>query len=187
MSFVVLVLLSHSYVGEAKSKHDFRKTNWGMTQEQVKASELNEFTGKKDNALFYSGEINSLEICIVYMFTDNLLTAGSYIIETTHTDKNAYIWDFNNLKKLLLKKYGAPKKEGEQWRNDLYKNDSSEHGFAISLGHLTHYAFWETSETEINMTISGDNYKISLIIGYNSKKYKNKVETKQEETELDKL
>ena len=89
-----------------------------------------------------------------------------------HTNKNFYINDYEELKEILTKKYGKPKKDEKIWDNELYKDDRSSWGLAVSVGHLAYGASWETSTTEIVLRLSGDNYKISLILAYDSKELK---------------
>jgi len=183
----LILLLSHSYAGEIKFSYDFRKTNWGMTQDQVKASELDKPAVQSVDVLVYYDNIAQLKAEILYNFTDTLLTAAIYKIKVRHTNSNAYIEDFNKLKKLLNKKYSAPITDKKIWKKDLYRDDPSQYGFAISLGHLLYITQWQNSDTEITIFLNGNNYKNSLVIAYQGLKYKNKVENQNEKEELNKL
>ena len=85
----------------------------------------------------------------------------------------------------LTKKYGKPKMDFPGvWKNDLYKDDKSEWGFAVSLGHLAYGASWETSTTKIEIMLSGDNYKINLILSYFSKELEEWVKQTEEKEAL---
>jgi len=95
-----------------------------------------------------------------------------------HTNENLYINDYKELKEILIKKYGEPDKKklltlygrGEiYWRDDLFKDDRSEWGFAISLGDLSYSSIWETPTTRIALILDGDNYEINLRIIYISR------------------
>ena len=44
---------------------------------------------------------------------------------------------------------------------------------AVSVGHLLYAVQWETSTTYITLGLNGDNYEISLIAAYDSRKLKN--------------
>ena len=62
-------------------------------------------------------------------------------------------------------------------RNELvliYKNDIDDYGFAVSLGHLSYSAGWFGNLTDISVYLQGENYEISLIIQYVSKKFEHK-------------
>ena len=74
------------------------------------------------------------------------------------------------MKTALTDKYGPPNQAETQWKNTLYADDKEKFGFAVSLGHLLFWADWETDATQILVRLTGDNYKISLILDYESKK-----------------
>ncbi|HEV8515976.1 MAG TPA: hypothetical protein VGQ59_22000 [Cyclobacteriaceae bacterium] len=150
---------------------DFRRANWGMTKDQVKASEtFQAVESKYPDILIYSGDISSLEAGVYYIFVDNKLVRTKYSFFAKHTNKNDYIFDYESINKSLIEKYGKPKKESEYWLNNLYKNDYDQRGFAVSLGHLAFYSNWDTAETIITSALTGENYKISHVIEYSSKK-----------------
>ncbi|GAI00643.1 unnamed protein product [marine sediment metagenome] len=52
------------------------------------------------------------------------------------------------------------------WRNDLYKEDYSNWGLAVSLGHLEYSSLWKNQEVEIFLTLSRENNKLSLRAEY---------------------
>jgi len=58
------------------------------------------------------------------------------------------------------------------WENELYKNDKSNWGLAISIGHLSYNSVWETSTTDIELALDGNNYKVNLRVRYTSKELK---------------
>jgi hypothetical protein len=66
------------------------------------------------------------------------------------------------------------------WKDDLYKDDKSEWGFAVSLGHLAYGASWETSATKIEIMLLGDNYEINLFLSYFSKELEEWVKQTEE-------
>lgn len=72
----------------------------------------------------------------------------------------------------MTKKYGKPDLDKIVWKNDLFKDNKQDWGTAISVGHLVYGAEWNTPTTQIIMMLHGDNYKITLIIGYYSKELK---------------
>ena len=98
------------------------------------------------------------------------------------------IKDYKNIKKLLIKKYGAPKEEGKYWSDDLYKDDKSDYGFAVSVGDLAYAARWQTEKTGIVTTLDGGNYEIDHIIVYSGKiEAAKEAEKSKEENTLDNL
>ena len=163
-------------------KYDFRKTNWGMSKEQVRATEDKEPDFKDDNGLGYDIKINGDDYYCSYSFLEDKLYNGGYASTEIHTNENLYIDDYEELKETLIKKYGKPKSDlGTFWKNDLYKDDKSQWGFAISIGDLVYGARWETPTTIITLMLRGDNYKILLILSYYSKELEEWVKQIKEE------
>ncbi|MBA7549873.1 hypothetical protein ES705_42372 [subsurface metagenome] len=157
-------------------KYDFRKTNWGMSIEQVKATENAKLDLEIDSILFYSGvridEIYGEDFSCTYFFSEDKLFLALYVISEEHTNDNLYIRDYENLKKVLTKKYGKPKINKTTWNSDFYKNDESKWGFAVSVGDLSYFSSWETPTTLITLELSGDNYEIKRNgLNYESKEY----------------
>lgn len=148
---------------------DFRKTTWGMTKDQVKKTETSEILKETDEVLAYRAELAGYESFVIYIFAGDKLTRAKYSIIEQHSNKNDYISDYNSIKELLEKKYGTPKEDEKVWKNDLYKDDYSQWGFAVSLGHLMYYSSWETDRTSVFFLLNGENYEIETVIEYTSK------------------
>ena len=171
---VLLILVISTLVLFAEeAKYDFRKTNWGMSKEQVKATEDKKPDFENNIMLGYEVTINQNNFLCAYWFLEDKLYQSGYSLNETHTNKNDYIDDYKNFKEILIKKYGKPKIDKVTWKNDLYKNDEQDWGLAVSIGHLIYGTWWETSKTEpIGLVLKGEKYKISLTIGYYSKELK---------------
>jgi len=107
-------------------KYDFRKTNWGMGREQVKATEDKKPDLESDTLVGYKMKISENDFLCVYNFIQDKLYSSKYIFVGTHTNKNDYIDDYENLKDTLIKKYGKPKIDKITWENDLYKDDKQD-------------------------------------------------------------
>jgi len=180
---VVLFIFSLSLMILAKEQvYDFRKTNWGMSKEQVKATEDKKPDHETDTWLGYFVTISGKDFGCFYSFLDDKLYKSGYSFTGKHTNKNYYIIDYKNLKEILTKKYGKPKKDIVLWENDLFKNDKQEWGVAISVGHLLYRATWETPTTMIALALSGNNYEIGLNMYYESKELEEWVkQTKEKE------
>ena len=180
MLFVLIIFLIFSVIVLADDvQYDFRKTNWGMSREQVKATEDKEPDYKKDNLLIYNVKINGENCYCFYDFLENILYNAAYEFLEEHTNKNDYINDYEDLKNILIEKYDKLIIDKIEWKDDLYKDDKSEWGMAISVGDLKYYSFWETPTTIIGLMLSGDNYEITLTLSYRSKKLKEWVEQKE--------
>lgn len=188
LGLIVLFIFSLSLTILAKEQaYDFRKTNWGMSKEQVKATEDKKPDFEADDVLGYKVMVNEKDFRCIYCFLEDKLYCSGYFFAGEHTNKNLYIDDYKELKEILTKKYGKPKMDiPGLWKNDLYKDDKSHWGMAISVGHLVYGASWETSTTKIDLLLSGDNYKIELVLSYTSKELEEWVkQVKEKETSKD--
>lgn len=156
--FVLLLL----FTLHANSQYDFRKTYWGMTKEQVKKTENNEVLEEQERLLLYFGTVADMDCFIIYFFAYDTLVRAKYIFKETHSRRNQYITDFENVNEILEKKYGEPDMEVQLWSNDLYKNDIDLKGLAVSLAHLDYIYKWNTERTEIMAILSGNEYVLLL-------------------------
>jgi hypothetical protein len=140
----------------------FRKTNWGMTKQQVAVAEGKAADKDEDNALIYrSISIDGKTTDLSYIFNDLGSMCGIMVKNlSTHTNKNDFIDDFNSFNTMLIGRYGSPISNSPIWKDDLYKDDPDRFGFAISMGQLVYISKWKFDGTEINNYLSGDNYTI---------------------------
>lgn len=165
--------------------YNFRKTKWGMSIAQVKSSEPLDVAKEDETLLGYKTTVIGKDIFVAYFFIDNQLVRARYVLAESHTNKNDFITDYNDFKEILTKKYGKPKQDKSFWKNDLYKDDYSHWGTAISMGHLVYLSSWETQDTEINDMLMGENFDISCIVEYSSKDLKEIEKKAQEKKALD--
>jgi len=105
-----------------EAKYDFRKTNWGMSKEQVKATEDKKPDFEDNTMLSYEVTISEKDFECVYLFLEDKLYGSRYLFFEEHTNKNLYIDDYEELKEILTKEYGKPKIDKVTWKNDLFKN-----------------------------------------------------------------
>ena len=155
---------THAFAGD----FTFRKTTWGMSKEEVIKAEQLELNSQNDGVLFYESKITDKDVVIVYFFVDDKLVRSRIGLNEKHSNKNNFINDFNDFKKLLIKKYGKPTLDTHHWRDDLYKGDKQNEGLAISMGHMAYIATWATPSTNIGLLLSGENFSIRCFIEYTS-------------------
>ena len=182
---IVLFIFSLSLMILAKEQvYDFRKTNWGMSKEQVKATEDKKPGGESDTVIAYEVKIDAKDYVCLYQFLENKLFFSGYNYKEEHINYNLYIDDYEDLKEILTKKYGKPIKDEEMWDSlsewelKAYKQNL---GNSISVGFLTYFAFWETPTTRIELILDGDNYEINLRIRYISRELEEWVKQIKEE------
>ena len=148
---------------------DFRKTTWGMSQSQVKSSESDKLVNETSDLLVYKTTLASFDAYVGYIFAGGKLTRAKYIVAENHSNNNDYISDYDMLNALLKKKYGNPIEDETYWKTDSpFKNDKSFWGYAISQGDLVLYSTYRTSNTEIKIMLSAEDFNLINEIQYSS-------------------
>ena len=170
---------------------DFRQTRWGMTQEQVLATE----SSRPSEVRRSSGEVivqydsiplAGLDSRVIYIFANDKLVRAKYLFDVEHDNQNDFIADFRTVEPLLREKYGKPANERAIWADDSTQDEPKSYldqdratpanilpsdrlvGFAVSLGHLKLYTQWQTAGTKILHALTGENYQITHQIEYRS-------------------
>jgi len=183
-----ILVISTLILSAGEVKYDFRKANWGMSVEQVKATEKNKIVLEDEKTLATGRvQVDGKECIYVYYFLEDKLYRAAYGFMEKHTNENLHIDDYEDLKEILTKKYGKPVLDKVTWKNDLFKSDKQNWGTAISIGHLDYFSSWETSTTFISLGLNGDNYKINLTLGYYSRELKEWADKIKEEKAKDEL
>ncbi len=181
---LALVLFALSCYGA--EEFDFRKMRWDMTRKEIIASEmdvLGEPSYNKPDSLRYRLKLSGLSAQLIYVFHEETCYIAMYMFNESHVNENGYIDDYEKIKKILTEKYGEPDVNRVLWKNDLYKNKPSKHGFAVSIGHLWYGATWVfPNGSAIIHILSGENYKINHLLSYLSPEY-DEIEKKKEEQE----
>lgn len=187
MGFSDSQLYSLDIQGVDNSKPDFRKAKWGDSKQKVMEIEGEPDQYDTESLYVFRSNLAGMSCDVAYVFTDNKLTMAKYLFCETHTNKNDYISDYRKLVRLLTEKYGEPSWNAPEWRNSLYKDDPEDYGFAVSLGHLIYSAGWFGDKTDVSIYLTGENYEITLVIQYVSKKFEQLRENKSKQQTLDYL
>lgn len=164
-------------------KH-FRKAQWGMNQEQIVRLEGN--PAARDNqgeyyVMRYWDSIKDMSCWIDYIFKDDKLVKARYVFLVKHEYKSQYFSDYKKAKDFLTEVHGQSPLTNINWLNPTYKEDYSNWGLAVSLGHLEYSAIWDTPETEIVLRLFGENDEVKL-----TAEYKGKLQEEKEEVQLTK-
>jgi len=186
MKKTILILTLLAFV-ITMTNAQFRKTTWGMNKGQVKQKETCTLLKEEPTLLTYSNTLNGMKNYTMYVFKNNKLIQGKYSFHHKHSNKNDFITDYNELKDLLIKKYGTPIKNKITWHNNAHKNDPKMWGQAISFGHLSFYTMWKEEGTNILLTLNGNNYKIIFLLDYNIPTQRGVDKKKKEKEALDAL
>lgn len=138
--------------------------------------------------LRYEDYIWHFDCSIYYWFMEDKLYESAYYLNENILHEDPRIGNYEELKRLLTKKYGKPVMDKEVWIDDLAKRNESNRETAINKGCLECRTGWETSTTKISMVISGYKNKTYLLIGYSSKELEEwaeqiRAETRQKQDE----
>lgn len=166
---------------------DFRGFKWGVSAKEVRSNEKETLIKGEKDFLFYKGMLGGLNVNFLYNFVDDRLVNATYLFNMKHSNPNDFIDDYDKIKSLLTKKYGPPIIDNIDWRDDLYRQEPSKWGLAVSAGHLAYKAVWELDNTTIATTLRGDNYKIEHGIYYGDRDARSKMRERIEKQSLDKL
>jgi len=175
--------------------NDFRNVRWGMTIKEVKDRETAVFVTEGDVAgehiIMYKESLtagsSTYNVGIYYIFAKGILVRAKYVLDETYVNKNLYFVPFNSFKDVLTQKYGEPKSDNTAWTNDLYRDDPSNYGLAVSIGHLNRLVSWETPRTKVFLGILGENFEVKVHVEYQSvefKKLEDKVKKKTAESQF---
>ena len=149
--------------GEATS---FRRSSWGDSRAMVVQAEGKDPDRSTPEFIAYETRLAGLGVLSLFTFVGDRLVRGRYAVTEPHTDDNAYLRDFDSLAELLAKKYGDPHDSQTIWHDDLYQDDPSDWGMAVSSGHLVRWHKWTVGGTEVTLILMGDNYEVSLYVDY---------------------
>lgn len=182
MIFVYLI----SNAQDTINTFDVRNVRWGMTKEEVKLNEKGIFKYNLDkNTMSFSDKILTYNCGILYTFINNKLVKVSILFEIYNIENNLYVNDYNLIKKTVLNKYGKPAIDKIDWTNDMFENEPSNIGLALSLQQVNYYAVWTLKRNDILLLMRGDDDgKIKISLLYASQQYKDQIEKNNENDNL---
>lgn len=169
--FLCFLLVICSQI-HAEENYSFRKTRWGMSPDEVKASEPLEVAHSNEEMIGYKTRVLQKDVLLVYIFADKKLVRSKYILAESHSNKTDFIQDYKDFQKILTEKYGKPRNDETIWKDDLYKKNPREWGMAVATGQLLYYSVWDTSDSQIACFLHGDNFDITCGVEYASKELK---------------
>jgi hypothetical protein len=173
---------------------DFRKVNFGDSYESVKEKETMKLVLEQENTLMYEGNVGGIDTYLVYNFHNDSFYLSTYLFKKEHkSNRNGFIDDYNNIKKLLTKKYGKesfPFGKEYWWKNDLYQDDYEDWGMALAIGHLQVTTAYSSkanngNDMELRHGLTGSNYSISHVVMYYDIKLSEIANNAKEESSLD--
>ena len=133
---------------------------WGASPEAVQADQASEPVVATPDRQVYQGQFAGLAATLVYHFDDAALTEVVVLNRAQYSDRTRYIEDFNEVSTRLRNRYGQPEFEEMRWRDRLFADRPERYGDAISAGHLTYLARWDTPQLRLLMALRGERYQV---------------------------
>jgi hypothetical protein len=137
----------------------FRKTTWGMSREQVKASEDSAPTGEKPDVITYRGEVEGIPVIVGYLFDGDKLIKAGYLMQGSYEDPNSYVSDYNKVKDFLINEHGTPAQDEVLWGEGEEVEDPDKFGESVCGGKLRYSTFWADGVTVIRQSLDGEDGK----------------------------
>ncbi|WEN16188.1 hypothetical protein PY254_05845 [Rhodanobacter sp. AS-Z3] len=164
----------------------YRKSHWGDSMAEIEAIE-GKPDATTDGKLIYQVTLDGHSAFAIFTFIQNKLVSGAYKFNDEHSNKNAFIDDYDSISAVLTTKYGKPNSHDANWSNTLFKSDPSRWGMAVSFGHVNFMEIWFLSDTSITHILGGDNFKVDHIIQYRSIQYKLLIDQEERKHASDEL
>ena len=128
-----------------------------------------------EDSLYQQGKILGKNFKVTYQYFSeeqkgNMVFNRGYLYEKVYSDKNKYISEYELLKEGLVKEYGKPTLEKQEWKDDGYKGIKALWGHAVSKCKLTFLSTWKTDKLDIELFLYGKDYRIYLEVHTKTKK-----------------
>ena len=167
----------------------FQNIPWGCSEKVVreKMGDPNSMSPDKVCLSYFPRKVCGLNATYIFLIKkDQFLRAKIGFLES-HINDNLYLDDFKKIDVTLTEKYGPCTGHFEFWKNELYKDDPSHWGFAMSMGDLVWASKWVIGDVTIIHMADGDNFDISHVIEYSEKhmsKIEDAIDKEKEESQL---
>ena len=149
---------------------DFRDAKWGMTKDEVKASEKLPLSDELPEAITYISELGGKPAIIGYVFNeDGKLIRAGYLVEDEQIPPQDYVAAFDKAKKDMGVRLGMPSTDRMLWTSGVQDvTDPEKFGEATCEGKMRYIAGWANERSAINLTLSGYEGKCRLAAMYDS-------------------
>ena len=150
---------------------DFRKTKWGMSQEEVLKAEGIPAKKISKEIIFFKTALSKRNAEIEYHFSNGKLEKASYVIYEGYYAPQKHRNDYLMFDEILEKKYGKPSFHNNKWSGgESFKNDIDD-ATAIYFGYLTLETKWDVGKNSIGhiMHKAGSDGGIFHSISYSAK------------------
>jgi hypothetical protein len=146
--------------------HDFRAATWGMTRQQVRASEPGRASHAGGPLLVYPTEVAGQPCQVIYLFHQDRLCMGFYQWSDIHDDLAAYFTDAEGLRDALAAAWQDPQIEKWDWEDPIFQDDPAMRAEALGLGLVRYELGWMIDRSIVAMRMSGGNLQGDIVIMY---------------------
>lgn len=162
--FVCLFLASCNIsVAKEEFTEGYKNANWGMTPDAVKKAFPDQKFFDEKGIIYFLTTLGEDKATIAFVFVEEKLYRVGIVFDVKTSNKDLYLEKFNFYEDLLKKKYGLPKQNIRNVNKDGLDYDEA---MVISMGKGAYYDLWETNESKIMLSLSGDNFDLTLRIMY---------------------
>ena len=155
---------------------DFRNADWGMSMEEVKASEKLELQLEQPGMLEYKAMLFGERVDVTYGFIDGALAWGRYLNEEEYTDNNHYLRFYDQLTGALTEKYGPPTRVEAEYGSDSIRDNPDTWAAALGAGKLGKAMQWDTGATTITAVLYNYSIEIACFVEYRSRQHSDAVD-----------
>ena len=146
--------------------YDFRRARWGMSRDEVKASERSKLIFEEENFVEYTMFIGDYQAQVNYKFQDDKLVRVGLYFPKEYEDKNEYITVYEFLKDFMIQSKGTPVIDKVVQINPSEKIDPEQMGQAACDGKVLHGAQWDYPGSDIQLLLRGEEGTCYLTVIY---------------------
>ena len=168
--FIMALLWGGLYQGTLYAdtgKEGYGCAQWGMSLDQVTAclSMPTCKTVSTNPALLMCDETYAGEAAYVgYRFRNKTLYQVKILLRIDATKHHTYLQKHTKVEKFLKDMYGEPQEKHRKTRTNPFEDDAQQ----IATGRGYYQTLWKTNETEILLSLKGEEKKLVLSVQYSS-------------------
>ena len=152
------------------SEEGYGCAKWGMSLDQVKAClspRECKMVSTNPAVLMCDDTVADEAAYSGYRFSNNTLYQVRILFNIEAVKHHTYLQKHAKLEKFLENTYGEPQKKYRKTSINPFEDDAQQ----IATGRGYYQTFWKTQETEILLTLKGENNKLVLSIQYSGIAY----------------
>jgi hypothetical protein len=106
--------------------------------------------------LAYQGTLEGIKGAMVYLFTYDRLTRGTFVFGSAHEDPMAYLNEFITTDQRMSALYGEPVQRATIWSNERYKADQGKWAEALIKGDVVFGSVWQMGDVKVIHSLKSD-------------------------------